>query len=52
MIGIVWRNGHSNDVVCNTSGTEIGVALAPKGLDLFQPFLRGASLPSSAFFLR
>jgi hypothetical protein len=40
IVGIVSRNDHSNDR-CNTSGTEIGVALAPKGLDLFQPFLRG-----------
>src|SRR5271154_1595253 len=40
MVGIAWRNDHSNDR-CNTLRTEIGVALAPKGLDLFQPFLRG-----------
>jgi hypothetical protein len=40
MVGIVRRNDHSNDR-CSTLGTEIRVALAPKGLDLFQPFLRG-----------
>ena len=26
---------------CNLLGTEIRVAFAPKGLDLFEPFLRG-----------
>src|ERR1700722_5783574 len=40
MVGIVWRNDHSNDC-CKTVRTEIRVALAPKSLDLFQPFLRG-----------
>ena len=40
MVGIVWRNDHSNDR-CNILRTEIGVSLASKGLDFFQPFLRG-----------
>jgi hypothetical protein len=45
MVGIVGRNDPSNDR-CNILGPEVEVALAPKGLDLFQSFLR-YSVPRS-----
>ena len=40
MVGIIWRNDHTHDR-CNLLRTTIRVAFAPKGLDLFEPFLRG-----------